>query len=103
MENELTLEQRIEKIEQRNKRVENDKAWERNPLRICLILVLTYGFAVGYLFLADTTNPFFGAMVPTVGFLLSTLSLKLIKKLWVKRRGSEGFFHLPHVLSTRSI
>lgn len=80
------LEERIEKIEKRNKRVEGDKAWETSTLRKVLILVLTYIFAVLYLKIADTTNPYFGAVVPCVGFYLSTLGLKIIKKIWLQKR-----------------
>lgn len=80
------LEKRIKKIEERNKKVEEDKAWETCLLRKILIIVMTYIFAVLYLTIADTTNPYFGAVVPCVGFYLSTWSLKLIKKYWVKKR-----------------
>ena len=80
------LEKRISDIEKRNKRVEGDKAWETSTLRKILILVLTYIFAVLYLKIADTTNPFFGAVVPCVGFFLSTQTLNIIKKNWLSRR-----------------
>ncbi len=74
------LEKRIEDIENRNKRVEGDKAWKTSSLRKALIVLLTYVFAVLYLKIADTTNPFFGAVVPWVGFYLSTQTLSVIKK-----------------------
>ena len=80
------LEKRISDIEKRNKRVEGDKAWETSTLRKILIIVLTYIFAVLYLKIADTTNPFFGAVVPCVGFFLSTQTLNIIKKNWLSRR-----------------
>ena len=80
------LEQRIADIEKRNKRVEADKAWETSWLRKVLIIILTYIFAVLYLKIADTTNPFFGAVVPTVGFFLSTQTLNFIKKKWLANR-----------------
>lgn len=80
------LEKRIKKIEERNKKVEEDKAWETCSVRKILIIIMTYIFAVLYLTIADTTNPYFGAVVPCVGFYLSTWSLKLIKKYWVKKR-----------------
>lgn len=83
------LEKRIEDIEKRNKRVEGDKAWEISNLRKILILILTYIFAVLYLKIADTTNPYFGAVVPCAGFYLSTLGLKLIKKIWLKNRNAR--------------
>lgn len=79
------LENRIEKIEKRNKKVEGDKAWETSSLRKILIILLTYIFAVLYLKIADTTNPFFGAVVPCAGFYLSTQTLSIIKKIWLKK------------------
>ncbi len=80
------LEKRITDIEKRNKRVEGDKAWETSTLRKILIIILTYIFAVLYLKIADTTNPFFGAVVPCVGFFLSTQTLNIIKREWLNRR-----------------
>ena len=88
MENKIKeLEEKIKEIEERNKRVEGDKAWETSTLRKILIILLTYIFAVLYLMIADTTNPYFGAVVPCVGFFLSTQSLKIIKKFWLKKKG----------------
>lgn len=80
------LEERITKIEERNKRVENDKAWETCLLRKILIIIMTYIFAVLYLKIADTTNPYFGAIVPCAGFYLSTQSINIIKNIWLKNR-----------------
>ena len=83
------LERRVSAIEERNKRVEGDNAWETSALRKGLIVILTYIFAVLYLKVADTTNPFFGAVVPTVGFYLSTQTLKLIKDKWLSNRKND--------------
>lgn len=80
------LEERIIEIEKRNKRVELDKAWETSILRKVLIIVMTYIFAVLYLTVADNSNPFLGAVVPCVGFYLSTQSIKLIKNMWIKNK-----------------
>ena len=80
------LEERIKKIEERNKRVEGDKAWETSKIRKILIIIFTYIFAVLYLRVADTTNPWFGAVVPCVGFYLSTQSINIIKSWWIKRK-----------------
>lgn len=80
------LEKRISDIESRNKRVEGDKAWEISNTRKVLIIILTYIFAVLYLKIADTTNPLLGAVVPCVGFFLSTQTLKLVKRKWLIKR-----------------
>ena len=79
------VEDRIKAIEERNKRVEGDKAWETCTLRKVLIIVFTYVFAVLYLKIADTTNPWLGAVVPCAGFFLSTQSINVIKKWWIKK------------------
>ena len=87
MENQMKeMEKRITDIENRNRRVEGDKDWETSTLRKVLIILLTYIFAVLYLKIADTTNPFFGAVVPCVGFFLSTQTLNIIKKQWLSKR-----------------
>lgn len=80
------LEKKIIEIEKRNKRVEADKAWETSFLRKILIIIFTYVFAVLYLKIADTTNPWFGAVVPCVGFYLSTQSIKIVKTWWINKK-----------------
>jgi len=83
------LEKKIIEIEKRNKRVEGDKAWETCMLRKILILIMTYIFAVIYTSLANTNNPFLGAVVPCAGFFLSTQSINLIKKWWINSKYKE--------------
>ena len=83
------LEGKIAKIKNRNTRVEGDKAWETSLARTCLIIVCTYVFALLYLFVADTTNPFLGAVVPCAGFFLSTLTIRPIKRYYIKRRNDK--------------
>ena len=77
------LKSEIEQIKSRNKRVEADKAWETSLSRKIVIAVLTYLVIVLFFFSSGLPNPFVNAIVPTVGFLLSTLSLPLLKSLWI--------------------
>lgn len=84
---ELDLEERVAKIEERNKKVEGDKAWENSWTRKILIVSFTYIFAVLYIQVADTTNPWLGAVIPCAGFLLSTQSIDFIKRRWLKTSG----------------
>ena len=78
------LDQEIKSIKERNKRVENDKAWETSYLRKGLLLIYTY-LAIGIYFnFIDIPKHWLNAVVPSVAFLLSTLTLPLIKKLWLK-------------------
>ncbi len=80
------LEQRIAKIEKRNKRVETDKAWETSWTRRICIMVLTYLVVVAYSYIThECDNILLSSLVPVLGFLLSTLSVKAIRRLWKKK------------------
>ena len=76
---------RIETIEKRNQRVEMDKAWETSLTRKVVIAVLTYIMIVLFFFTAGFSKPFVNSIVPTVGFVLSTLSIPYFKRIWVKK------------------
>ena len=80
------IQQEIEKIQQRNKRVEADKAWELSWTRRIVITVLTYFTIVIFGYMADLPNPFVTAIIPTLAFILSTLTLPLLKKIWIKNK-----------------
>lgn len=84
---EKDLEKEIAAIKARNKRVETDKAWETSWTRRLCIMVLTYAVVVLYsATISQVSNVFLSSLVPVMGFLLSTLSLRLIRKAWEKRR-----------------
>lgn len=78
------LEQRVLKIEKRNSSVEIDKAWEDSWIRKGLIMLFTYLSIAAYLYFIVKVDPWVNAIVPTIGFLLSTLSLPFFKNLWKK-------------------
>ncbi len=80
------LEQRIAKIEKRNKRVETDKAWETSWTRRICIMILTYLVVVAYSYIIrECDNILLSSLVPVLGFLLSTLSVKAVRRLWEKK------------------
>ena len=80
----LSLEQRISKIEKRNSEVELNKSWETSWTRRGLVAIFTYLAIALYLKYIVGINPWINAIIPTVGFLLSTLTLPFFKKLWGK-------------------
>ena len=73
----------FEKIKERNKRVEADKAWEISITRRFIIALMTYIIISIFLISINVLNPWLNAIVPTVGFILSTLTLPLFKKFWL--------------------
>lgn len=78
------LKKRIDAIEQRNKRVELDKAWETSLARKVIIAILTYITAAIFFLIAQLPRPFINSIVPAAAFVLSTLSIPLFKKIWIR-------------------
>jgi hypothetical protein len=79
------LELEIKKLKQRNKRVEQAKAWETSLTRKLLICVLTYILIVLFFYSASLPSPLINSIIPTIGFFLSTLSIPKAKTYWVQR------------------
>lgn len=79
----MKIEEEINNIKERNKRVELDKKWETSLTRKIFIMVLTYIVVIIYSYLVrNYDNIFLSSLVPVIGFTLSTLSLKVIRKIW---------------------
>lgn len=79
------LKRELEEIKQRNKRVELDKKWETSITRKICICILTYIVVLIYSNMVNkSNNVFLSSLVPVIGFFLSTLSLRIIRKIWEK-------------------
>lgn len=78
------LERDIKQIKARNKKVEADKAWETCWARKIIIMTLTYFVIVIFFYFANLPKPWINAIVPSVAFILSTLTLSICKKMWLK-------------------
>ncbi len=76
----------IQQLNARNARVELDKAWETSGFRKVLIAVLTYIVVLVFLVSMDFPRPFLSSIVPALGFVLSTLTVGVVKRWWVTRR-----------------
>ena len=77
----MDLEKEIELIKERNKKVELDKKWETSYTRRICICILTYIVVVIYSYLIRYfDNILLSSLVPVIGFTLSTLSIKYIRK-----------------------
>ncbi len=83
------MEIELQQIHERNRRVELDKAWEVSNLRRGLVAGITYIVAVFFMYRIGISEPFINALVPTGGYLLSTLSLPFIKRWWISRQDNK--------------
>lgn len=84
--NNKELEKQLNEIKKRNQRVELDKKWETSYTRRIFIMFITYFVVVIYsIMIQKMDSIWLSSLVPVIGFLLSTLSLKMIRKIWEKK------------------
>jgi hypothetical protein len=83
------LEFRMLSIDQRNLRVASDKAWEVSFTRRAIVAGITYGSVVLVLCSIGVSMPLLHALVPTAGYLLSTLTLPWAKRRWIESRMND--------------
>ncbi len=79
-----SLQIEINKINERNQKVEMDKAWETSLVRKLIIVILTYIVIVIFFYMASLPKPFINSIVPAVAFVLSTATIPFFKKSWIK-------------------
>jgi membrane protein YdbS with pleckstrin-like domain len=82
----MGLKEEVEEIKKRNRRVEADKAWEVSWTRRILIVVLTYFVIVVFFYVAGLPEPWVNSIVPALAFFVSTLTIGVFKKFWIRNR-----------------
>ncbi len=80
------MQRELDLIKQRNAKVEADKAWETSYFRIASICAITYLVAATLLFVLGHEAFWLDALVPPVGFFLSTQSLVILKRWWIRTK-----------------
>lgn len=53
-------------------------------------MCITYCTLFGYMYLIGSANPALNAIVPTLGFNISTWSLPFVKDLWIYYKENTG-------------
>jgi hypothetical protein len=86
------VEAELQAIRQRNKRVESEKAWEQSWFRVGWIVFLTYVLTAAVFWLIGVHYFMLNALVPTLGYVLSTQSLPFVRRWWLRRyvHGDDG-------------
>jgi len=84
-----SIEERLEAVEKRNAQVSTNKAWETSWTRRGTIAGITYVCALILLNILGHDGAWKHALVPVMGYLLSTLSLPTIKRLWIEKNEKE--------------
>ncbi len=83
----------IIEIQNRNARVELDKAWETSTFRKVSIALLTYLVMTAFMWSLGNDIPYVNSIIPTLGFLLSTLSLNALKRYWLQKQKTVAIGH----------
>ena len=82
----MSLEERLAGVEVRNQKVTVDKAWETSLTRRLSIAAMTYACAcLTFLIMIPTATWYLTALVPTGGYLLSTLGLPPLRNIWQRK------------------
>lgn len=82
----MDFEKEILNIKERNKKVEEDKAWETSLTRKLLLLLATYVCMCILLTVLKNESPFVNSIIPTLGYFLSIQSLPFARKVWSRWR-----------------
>lgn len=77
--------QALNHLHDRNRRVEAEKAWETSWTRRLWIAVITFFVALVWLFVIHEPLAWAKALIPAAGYILSTLTLPMIKSGWIAR------------------
>lgn len=83
-----SLQSEIGAIRERNQRVEGDKAWETSWQRRLFLLLATYLLTAIVFAAIGVEHCFRNALIPTLGYLLSTFTLPLLKHRYLQRSDS---------------
>ena len=76
----------IEKIKERNRRVEADKAWETSRTRNIFIALSSFVLIYIVMRQVNADHPLANAVLASLAYYFSTLSYGAIKSWWLKRK-----------------
>lgn len=92
------LQEEIAALKARNKKVEANKKWEMSWIRRTLVALLTYGVMVIFMMVAQYDQPFLGALIPTIAYLISMSTLTFFKNCWLKKLDKKGVANISLIL-----
>ncbi len=78
------IEDQLAKLEFKCKSNDLNYAWNNSWFRRIMTAVLTYLVVLLFFVVGQLPRPLINALIPTVGFILSTLTIGYFKKIWIK-------------------
>ena len=81
-----TLEERVEKIEERNRGVEMDKKWETSLTRQIILMIFSYLFIVIFFLVMGLQDPWINGIIAALAFMIQQLSMPFFRKIWAEMK-----------------
>jgi len=78
------LEEQVQKLILLEKYIALQKKWDQSRIRITLNASGVYLVTVIFMHVLAIENPAVSALIPVFGYVITTISLPLVKKLWIK-------------------
>lgn len=88
------LEETVERIRLSGKYSNLQKNWENSRIRVITVAVSMYVLTLTFMLILQVQNPIVSALLPTVGYMLSTNSIPLVRRIWVRNYLRTGKHHL---------
>ena len=81
----MELENKVKELEEKNRQLEYEKAWETSLTRKIYLMIGIYIIVITYSYVIKKfNNIFLSSLIPVIPFALSNSSLKIIRKIWEK-------------------
>jgi hypothetical protein len=98
------MQSEIHALQRRNFEKDRGKEFESSYTRVIFLMAVTYFTLLAYMALVIQSNhPYLDAIVPTVGFNISTWSLPYVKEWWIQARHYYLHGETEHATSLRRL
>lgn len=78
------LEERVKRLELQLRYSELQKKWEMSKVRLLILSATTYVVIAFFMYLFEIEDPLVNAIIPGSAYILSTISVPFIRKVWVR-------------------
>lgn len=80
------LQEEVEKIKERNQRVEADKGWETSKIRTAFIALVTFVLVFIFMEFSPGQAPLPNALFAVIAYWISTETYGILKNWWLNRK-----------------
>ena len=74
----------LKKVLSRNKKVDKEVLWKNSYTHRISVSILIYVISVCCFYFTSVSEIFIIALIPSLGYFISTIKLKIIRNIWEK-------------------